>query len=48
MCEHFEILAVTGKMVKGDDDSAIKEYLLLCNHLSILKIAPFSLQQQRL
>ena len=34
MCEHFEILAVTEKMVKGDDDSAIKEYLLLCNHLS--------------
>ena len=32
MCEHFEISAVTGKRVKGDDDSAIKEYLLFCNN----------------
>ena len=32
MCEHLEISAVTGKRVKGDDDSAIKEYLLFCNN----------------
>ena len=34
MCEHFGISALTGKRVKGDDDSAIKEHLLLCNHVS--------------
>ena len=32
MCEHSEISALTGKRVKGDDDSAIKEHLLFCNH----------------
>ena len=32
MCEHLEISALTGKRVKGDDDSAIKEHLLFCNH----------------
>ena len=32
MCEHLGILALTGKRVKGDDDSAIKEHLLFCNH----------------
>ena len=32
MCEHFRISALTGKRVKGDDDSAIKKHLLLCNH----------------
>ena len=32
MCEHLGISAVTGKRVKGDDDSAIKEHLLFCNH----------------
>ena len=26
------ISALTGKRGKGDDDSAIKEHLLLCNH----------------
>ena len=31
ICEHFRISALTGKIVKGDDDSAIKEYLLFCN-----------------
>ena len=33
MCEYFGISALTGKRVKGDNDSAIKEHLLLCNHL---------------
>ena len=32
MCEHFRISALTGKRVKGDDDPAIKEHLLVCNH----------------
>ena len=32
MCEHLEISALTGKRVKGDDDSAIKEHLLFSNH----------------
>ena len=32
ICEHLEISALTGKRVKGDDDSAIKEHLLFCNH----------------
>ena len=31
-CEHLGISALTGKRVKGDDDSAIKEHLLFCNH----------------
>ena len=29
---HLVISALTGKRVKGDDDSAIKEHLLFCNH----------------
>ena len=32
MCEHLRISALTGKIVKDDDDSAIKEDLLFCNH----------------
>ena len=32
MCEHLEISALTGKRVKGVDDSAFKEHLLLFNH----------------
>ena len=32
MCEHLGISALTGERVKGDDDSAIKEHLLFCNH----------------
>ena len=32
MCEHLGISALTGKRVKGDDDSAIKEHRLFCNH----------------
>ena len=34
MCEHLEISALTEKRVKGDDDSAMKEHLLFCNHNS--------------
>ena len=32
MCEHLGISAFIVKRVKGDDDSAIKEHLLFCNH----------------
>ena len=32
MCEHLGISALTVKRVKSDDDSAIKEHLLFCNH----------------
>ena len=32
MCEHLGISAFTGKRVKDDDDSVIKEHLLFCNH----------------
>ena len=32
MCEHLGIFSFAGKRVKGDDDSAIKEHLLFCNH----------------
>ena len=32
MREHLGISALTVKRVKGDDDSAIKEHLLFCNH----------------
>ena len=32
MCEHLGISALTGKRVKGDDDSAMKEHLLFCHH----------------
>ena len=32
MCDHLGISALTGKRVNGDDDSSIKEHLLLCNH----------------
>ena len=32
ICEHLGISTLTGKRVKGDDDSAIKEHLLFCNH----------------
>ena len=33
MCEHLGISALTGKRVKGDDDSTIKEHLLFCYHI---------------
>ena len=32
MCEHLGISALTGKIVKDDNDSAIKEDLLFCNY----------------
>ena len=32
MSEHLGISALTGKRVKGDDDSTIKEHLLFWNH----------------
>ena len=32
MCEHLGISALTGKRIKGDDDSGMKEHLLFCNH----------------
>ena len=32
MCKHLVISALTGKIVKGDYDSGIKEHLLFCNH----------------
>ena len=34
MCEHLGILALAGKRLQGDDDSAMKEHLLLCNYES--------------
>ena len=34
MCEHLGVSALTGKRRKGDNDSAIKEYHLFCNHSS--------------
>ena len=43
MCEHLGISALTGKKVKGDDDSAIKEHLLFCIHTPDLKISQFLL-----
>ena len=33
MSEHLGILTLTGKSVKGNDEFAIKEHLLFCNHL---------------
>ena len=32
MSEHLRNSALTGKRIKGDDDSAIKEHLLFCNY----------------
>ena len=32
MCEHLGFSALTGKRVKADDDSAIKEHLSFYNH----------------
>ena len=30
--EHLGVSALTGKRVKGDNDSAIKEHHVFCNH----------------
>ena len=43
MCEHVGNSALTGKKVKGDDDSAIKEYLFSAITHLILKISEFLL-----
>ena len=32
MCEHLGISALTGKRIKGNDDSTINRHLLFCNH----------------
>ena len=32
MYEHLGTFSLTAKRVKDDDDSAIKEHLLFCNH----------------
>ena len=32
MCKYLGISTLTGKKVKDDDDPAIKEHLLFCNH----------------
>ena len=32
ICKYLGISALTGKRVKGDYDSAIKEHFLFCNH----------------
>ena len=34
MCERLGVSALTGKRLKGDNDSAIKKYHLFCNHSS--------------
>ena len=34
MCEHFGVSPLTGKRVEGDNNSAIKEHHLFCNHSS--------------
>ena len=34
MCERLGVSALTGIGVKGDNDSAIKEHHLFCNHSS--------------
>ena len=34
MCEYLGVSALTGKRVKGDNDSAIKEHHLFCNYSS--------------
>ena len=34
MRQHLRVSALTGKRVKGDNDSAVKYHQLLCNHSS--------------
>ena len=34
ICEHLAVSALTGKKVQGDNDSAINEHHLFCNHSS--------------
>ena len=48
MCEHLGISAITGKRGKGDDDYAIKEHFLFCNHTPDFQDFSILNQQQRL
>ena len=32
ICKYFGISGINGKRIKGDDDSAIKDHFLFCNH----------------
>ena len=34
ICEHLGVSALTGKSVKGDNGSTVKEHHLFCNHSS--------------
>ena len=34
LCQHLGVSALTGKRVKGDNDSAVKKHRLCCNHSS--------------
>ena len=50
ICEHLEMSALTGKRVKGDDDSSVKENLLIYSNapdfedFSILTTSSFVLR----
>ena len=48
MCEHLGISAITGKRVKGNDDYAIKENFLFCNHTPDFEDFSIFNQRQRL
>ena len=37
MCEHLGVSALTGKRVKGDNNSVMREHHLFCNHSSGFK-----------
>ena len=41
MQAQLEVSALTGKKVKGYNESIIKEHHLFCNHLSDLTIFPY-------
>ena len=34
MCEHLGLSALSGKRMRGNNDSAVKEHHLFCNHSS--------------
>ena len=34
MCEHLGVSTLTGKRLKADNDSAVKQHHLFCNHSS--------------
>ena len=48
MCEHLGISTLTRKRVKGDNDSAIKEHLLFCNHTPDFEDFPIIATNKRL